>query len=154
MVIEVNAVNPEYDADYLLLISSSRYDYSQSVYPELFDKQKKILLSNIVTDRKENDIVINFNRVVKRGWVYFDNAVINCLRLLNIVHAKNVAIAGFDEFKAHYNETYADTSLPSVNPEGDWEKLNAEILDMFLDFKKTAGDSMNIEFITETAYDV
>ena len=154
VVIEVNAVNPEYDADFLFLISSSRYDYSKSVYPEQFDKLKKILLSNIVTDRNEDDIVINFNRVVKRGWVYFDNAVINCLRLLNIVHVKNVAIAGFDEFKAHYNETYADASLPSVNPEGDWEKLNAEILDMFQDFKKTVGDSMKIEFITETAYDI
>lgn len=115
---------------------------------------KKILLSNIVADQNENDFVINFNRVVKQGWDYFDNAVINCLRLLNILQVKNVAIAGFDEFKDHYNETYADPSLPAVNPEGDWEKLNAEILDMFIDFKKTAEDSMNIEFITASAFDV
>lgn len=154
VVIEVNAVNPEYDADYLFLISSSRYDYSKSIYPEQLDKMKKILLSNIVADQNENDFVINFNRVVKQGWDYFDNAVINCLRLLNILQVKNVAIAGFDEFKDHYNETYADPSLPAVNPEGDWEKLNAEILDMFIDFKKTAGDSMNIEFITASAFDV
>ena len=154
VVIEVNAVNPEYDADYLFLISSSRYDYSKSIYPEQLDKMKKILLSNIVADQNENDFVINFNRVVKQGWDYFDNAVINCLRLLNILQVKNVAIAGFDEFKDHYNETYADPSLPAVNPEGDWEKLNAEILDMFIDFKKTAGDSMNIEFVTASAFDV
>lgn len=154
VVIEVNAVNPEYDADYLFLISSSRYDYSKSIYPEQLDKMKKILLSNIVADQNENDFVINFNRVVKQGWDYFDNAVINCLRLLNILQVKNVAIAGFDEFKDHYNETYADPSLPAVNPEGDWEKLNAEILDMFIDFKKTAEDSMNIEFITASAFDV
>ena len=154
VVIEVNAVNPEYDADYLFLISSSRYDYSKSIYPEQIDKMKKILLSNIVADQNENDFVINFNRVVKQGWDYFDNAVINCLRLLNILQVKNVAIAGFDEFKDHYNETYADPSLPAVNPEGDWEKLNAEILDMFIDFKKTAEESMNIEFITASAFDV
>ena len=153
VVIEVNAINPEYDADFLFLISSSRYDYTKSIYPEQFDKQKKILLSNIGAESEENNIVVNFNRVVKRGWDYFDNAVINCLRLLNIVHVKNVAIAGFDEFKAHYNETYADASLPTVNPEGDWEKLNAEILDMFMDFKRTAGDSINIEFVTASAFD-
>lgn len=153
VVIEVNAVNPEYDADYLFLISSSRYDYSKSIYPEQIDRMKKILLSNVVADQNENDFVINFNRVVKQGWDYFDNAVINCLRLLNILQVKNVAIAGFDEFKDHYNETYADPSLPAVNPEGDWEKLNAEILDMFIDFKKTAGDSMNIEFVTASAFD-
>lgn len=154
VVIEVNAINPEYEADYLFLISSSRYDYSKSSYPELFSSKKKILLSNIGANCGKDDVVINFNRVVKRGWDYFDNAVINCLRLLSIVHVKNVAIAGFDEFKAHYNETYADPSLPTVNPDGDWNKLNTEILDMFVDFKKTIGDSMNVEFITKSAYDV
>ena len=114
---------------------------------------KKIVLSNVSTHEKD-DIVINFNRVVKRGWDFFDNAVVNCLRLMNILHVKNVAIAGFDEFKDHYNETYADTSLPTVNPDGDWDKLNEEILDMFKDFKKTVGDSMNIEFITESVFDI
>ena len=153
VVIEVNAINPEYDADYLFLISSSRYDYAMSIYPEQFGKVKKILLSNVVDEHEEGDAVINFNRVVKRGWDYFDNAVINCLRLLLLLKVKNVAVAGFDEFKSHYNETYADPSLPAVNPEGDWEKLNAEILDMFRDFKKTAGDTMKIEFVTKSAYD-
>ncbi|SEW31064.1 4-hydroxy 2-oxovalerate aldolase [Ruminococcaceae bacterium KH2T8] len=153
VVIEVNAVNPEYDADYLFLISSSRYDYAKSIYPEQFDKMKKILLSNIAADYGEQDLVINFNRVVKRGWVYFDNAVIDCLRLLHLLGAGNVAIAGFDEFKAYYNESYADESLPAVNPGADHVKMNDEIHDMFRDFKKTVGDSMKIEFITDSIFD-
>lgn len=153
VVIEVNAINTEYDSDYLFLITSGRYDYSKNIYPDKFNSMKKIVLSNVSTHEKD-DIVINFNRVVKRGWDFFDNAVVNCLRLMNILHVKNVAIAGFDEFKDHYNETYADTSLPTVNPDGDWDKLNEEILDMFKDFKKTVGDSMNIEFITESVFDI
>lgn len=144
----------EYDADYLFLISSVRYDYSKITYPEQFKSMKRILLSNIHAVKDDKNIVVNFNRVVKRGWVYFDNAVINCLRLLNQLDVKNVAIAGFDEFGDHYNESYADPSLPTVNPDEDWEKLNEEILDMFKDFKKTVGDSMAIEFVTESAFDV
>jgi 4-hydroxy 2-oxovalerate aldolase len=154
VVIEVNAINPEYTADYLFLISNSRYDYSKSIYPEQFEKVKKILLSNIAATHDENNFVVNFNRVVKRGWDYFDNAVIDCLRLMSILRVKDVAIAGFDEFREHYNETYADFSLPTVNPDGNWDKLNEEILDMFKDFKKTVGDSMNIEFVTESIFDV
>ena len=154
VVIEVNAINPEYNADYLFLISNSRYDYSKSIYPEQFEKVKKILLSNIAATHGENNCVVNFNRVVKRGWDYFDNAVIDCLRLMSVLNVRDVAIAGFDEFREHYNETYADSSLPTVNPEGNWDKLNEEILDMFKDFKKTVGDSMNIEFVTESIFDV
>ena len=154
VVIEVNAINPEYNADYLFLISNSRYDYSKSIYPEQFEKVKKILLSNIAATHGENNCVVNFNRVVKRGWDYFDNAVIDCLRLMSVLNVRDVAIAGFDEFREHYNETYADSSLPTVNPEGNWDKLNEEILDMFKDFKKTVGGSMNIEFVTESIFDV
>ena len=154
VVIAVNAINPEYDADYLFLISSVRYDYSKITYPEQFKSMKRILLSNIHAVKDDKNIVVNFNRVVKRGWVYFDNAVINCLRLLNQLDVKNVAIAGFDEFGDHYNESYADPSLPTVNPDEDWDRLNEEIMDMFKDFKKTVGDSMTIEFVTESAFDV
>lgn len=154
VVIEVNAINPEYNADYLFLISNSRYDYSKSIYPEQFEMVKKILLSNIAATHDEKNFVVNFNRVVKRGWDYFDNAVIDCLRLMNILHVNDVAIAGFDEFREHYNETYADSSLPTVNPDGNWDKLNEEILDMFKDLRKTVGDSMNIEFVTESIFNV
>lgn len=154
VVIEVNAINPEYDADYLFLISNSRYDYSKSIYPEQFGNVKKILLSNIAATHDEKNFVVNFNRVVKRGWDYFDNAVIDCLRLMRVLNVKDVAVAGFDKFREHYNETYADSSLPTVNPEGNWDKLNEEILDMFKDFKKTVGSSMSIEFVTESIFDV
>jgi 4-hydroxy 2-oxovalerate aldolase len=73
---------------------------------------------------------------------------------MSVLNVKDVAVAGFDEFREHYNETYADSSLPTVNPEGNSDKLNKEILDMFKDFKKTVGDSMNIEFVTESIFDV
>ena len=154
VVIEVNAVSPEYDADYLFLISDGRYDYARNAYPQQFKSVKKVLLSNIKTVGAEDEIIINFNRVVKKGWEYLDNAVINCLRLLNQLHVDNVAIAGFDEFGDHYNESYADPALPTVNPDGDWDKLNKEVMEMFVDFKKTVGNTMKIEFVTDSKFNV
>lgn len=154
VIIQVNAISPEYDADYLFLISDGRYDYAKNAYPQQFNKVRKILLSNIKTEGEDNEIIINFNRVVKRGWEYLDNAVINCLRMLNQLHVENVAIAGFDEFGDHYNDSYADPSLPTVNPDGDWDKLNKEVLEMFVDFKETVGDAMNIEFVTNSKFNV
>ena len=154
VIIQVNAISPEYDADYLFLISDGRYDYAKNAYPQQFKSVKKILLSNIKTEGEDDEIIINFNRVVKRGWEYLDNAVINCLRMLNQLHVENVAIAGFDEFGDHYNESYADPSLPTVNPDGDWDKLNKEVMEMFIDFKETVGDAMNMEFVTNSKFNV
>ena len=101
-----------------------------------------------------DEMIINFNRVVKYGWEHFDNAVLDCLRLLDNLHVKNVAIAGFDEFKNEYNESYADEALPTVNPDNDWTKLNEEILDMFMDFRSKMKHLENLQFITNSHFDV
>ena len=91
--------------------------------------------------------------MVKRGWEHFDNAVILCLRLLSRLKVKDVIIAGFDGFKTKYNESYADENLPTLNPNGKWDELNAEILDMYQDFVRAVQGRMNISFVTESYFD-
>ncbi len=50
------------------------------------------------------------------------------LRLLNKLHVKNVAIAGFKcFFSDKYNESYADPKLPTVHGVEDWDKFNEEL---------------------------
>lgn len=152
IVIGINALHDDYDCDYLFLISSVRYEYAKEVYPEKFDKCKKILLSCIKTKPEDDEMIINFSRVVKYGWEHFDNAVINCLRLMDKLHVKEVAVAGFDEFLSEYNESYADSSLPTVNPDNHWKELNNEILDMFRDFKNHIKHTISIEFLTKSMF--
>ncbi|MBQ9604386.1 MAG: hypothetical protein IJR45_03130, partial [Firmicutes bacterium] len=101
----------------------------------------------------ENEFVMNFNRAIKRGWPHFDNAVICCLRLMNQLNIKNIAIAGFDGFKTGYNESYADPFLPTLNPGKKWEELNNEILSMFTEFKRGAKHCRSVEFVTESFFD-
>ena len=150
VVIGVNAIIPGYTYDYLFMVNAVRYHYAKEVYTEQFLQTKKILLSNIKTAAEENEWIINFNRVTKRGWEHFDNAVINMLRLLDKLHMEKTAIAGFDGFRHQYNESYADISLPTLNPNNQWDALNDEIADMFRDFQSSSG--MQVEFLTESIF--
>jgi len=152
VVIGVNALNPSYEYDYLFVINSARYQYAKEIYKEQFDKTKKILLSNIKTEPKQDELIVNFNRVVKFGWEHFDNAVINCLRLMDKLQISHIAVAGFDGFKHKYNESYADASLPTLNPDGKWDELNEEIADMFQDFCRTTSTTMEIHFVTDSIF--
>ncbi|WP_026523820.1 hypothetical protein [Butyrivibrio sp. MB2005] len=152
VVIGINAIHPDYDFDYLFLIGAVRYEYAKSVYPEKFNAVKRILLSSIKTVPGSNEMVINFNRVIKRGWEHFDNAVICGLRFMDQLNVTDITLAGFDGFKNKYNESYADASLPTLNPDNKWDELNEEITDMFLDFKKTTETTMSIKFLTESIF--
>lgn len=153
VVVAVNALLEGYDYDYLFLTNSARYEYASQVHSEAFAKTKKLLLSNIKTNGNDDEIVFNYNTVIKRGWKHFDNAVILCLRLMNKVHAHSIALAGFDGFSNKYNESYADKSLPSLYQIEDWEELNREIADIFADVKNTANHIRNISFITDSVFD-
>lgn len=153
LIIAVNALNPNYaECDYAIFINPARYEYARNSHPELFGRIRKILLSNIKTEGNADEIIVNYNLVVKRGWEHFDNAVIITLRLLNKIGAPHVVIAGFDGFRTKYNESYADPNLPTLNPDNQWDALNEEITDMFLDFRQSIGAKMKLEFLTESCF--
>lgn len=64
-----------------------------------------------------------------------------------------MALAGFDGFADAHSESYADESLPRINPGKKWEALNEEIRDIFLDFRQAAQGEMHISFLTKSRYD-
>ena len=137
----------------MFYVNPARYEYAASSAEARFASTKRIVLSNIKTEPAENELIIGFEHATKRGWEHFDNAVICCLRLLNQLNIKNVAIAGFDGFKTKYNESYADESLPTLNPDNKWDELNEEIKDMYQDFVKSIQGKMKIEFVTESYFE-
>lgn len=153
VVIGVNAIIPEYKYDYLFFVNPTRYEYAQNAYSEEFKQTKHIILSNIKNTVTDNELLINYESIIRRGWPHFDNAVMCCLYLLERLDAENVAIAGFDGFKNKYNESYADKLLPSLNLNGDWDKLNEEIHRMFIRFKETAEKCKKIEFVTKSIFE-
>jgi 4-hydroxy 2-oxovalerate aldolase len=152
VTVAVNAILPGYAYDYLFLTNRVRYDYARENHRAEFDRLEKVILSNIRTDAGEKELLINFNRAVKRGWEHFDNAVICCLRLLDFLGVQDIVIAGFDGFRHAYNESYADPSLPSVGGDIDYDALNDEIRDMYRDFIASAGERMQVKFLTESYF--
>lgn len=152
VIIGLNAVMKEYTYDYLFFSNGVRYDYAKEIYPQLFFANRRIVASNIKTVPEQDECIVNFNLLVKRGWEHFDNSGIMCLRLLNKLHVSKVALAGFDGFENAYSDSYADVSLPHINPGKKWDELNDEIKDMFTDFKNTTTDYMDIEFVTDSKF--
>ncbi len=153
VVIGVNAINARYRYDLVFFSNTVRYDYANEIHPEMLEDSRIIVTSNVKTTAGENELVVNFNLLVKRGWEHFDNSGIMCLRLLNRVHVQNVALAGFDGFEDAYSESYADISLPHISPGKKWSELNEEIRDMFCDFRKATSTSMDIRFLTKSKYE-
>ncbi|MCR5487742.1 MAG: hypothetical protein K6F35_09480 [Lachnospiraceae bacterium] len=154
VVIAVNAINRDHEFDYVFFTNRARYDYAKEAYPTIFTNANKILLSNIRTEGNEKEIILNYNYVVKRGWRHFDNAVILCLRLMYKLNVSDVIIAGFDGFKTKYNESYADSSLPTLNPDNKWDELNDEIKEIYEDLYWSVADHMRIAFLTESIFEI
>lgn len=154
VVIGVNAITEGYDYTYLFFANPTRYIYAKDIYQKTFGASRKIIASNIKTEPRENEWIVNFNQLIKRGWEHFDNSGIMCLRLMNRLRVQKVVIAGFDGFGGSYEESYADISLPHINPGKKWEELNEEIRDMLTDFKSAAGGRMEINFLTESIYEM
>lgn len=154
IVIGVNAIINGYDYDYLFFCKTPRYEYAKEVHPQVVEETKKIFTSNVTIQAEEDEKIVNYSLLIKRGWEHFDNAGITMLRLLNRVHASLVYLAGFDGFKNEYDDSFADTKLPHVNPGKTWDALNEEIKSMFVDFVESTNGNMKIEFITESLYEV
>lgn len=152
VVIGINSIIDGYDYDYLFFVNNARYEYAKNSNGKIFHSSKRILLSNI-KNTSDEEFVINYENVIKTGYPHFDNAMITALRLMEKLEVENVYIAGFDGFKNKYNESYADSNIPSYSSDIDWEELNKEISDMYINFKKELDNRVNIEFLTESIFD-
>lgn len=150
ITIAVNAIVEGYNYDYLFFVNKVRYEYANNAYTDVFSKTKKIITSNIKTDANDDEQIINFNKIIKRGWQYFDNAAICCLRFINRLNLKQVYIAGFDGFKPSYNESYADYYLPTLNVDDNWNNINSEIGQIFDDYIKSSN--VEVSFITDSIF--
>ena len=153
LIIGINAVFEGFNYDYVFFSNKVRYNYAKEIYSDLFSEHHRIVASNIKVIPDNNESIVNYNLLVKRGWEHFDNSGIMCLRLLNKVHAKEVVLAGFDGFDDDVSNSYADKSLPHINPGKAWSELNSEIKDMLQDFMNSTKEYMNIRFLTKSRFE-
>jgi len=153
IIITVNFIFDELDADYLFFSNTKRYEKWKNTHK--FKESNKIITSNIIdAEQDESSVFIRFSDLIKCGWETMDNSTVMLLRLLSDSCVKNVAIAGFDGYQKNTtssNFVSSDMELKSIIDNAT--KINQEIREMLIDFVKTRKrQDMNIEFITPSKF--
>lgn len=159
VTIGINAVVPGYCYDYLFFSNFVRFQYALEAYQEVFENSSLILTSNLmkgiseITNQNINFLFVNYNDLIKRGWVHFDNSVVMCLRMLDRLGVKKVGIAGFDgyETKQVSQNNYVSEALELSTRNENVNELNSEISEMLSDFR--TNHKMDLSFITPSLFE-
>ena len=152
LVIGINSIPAHYSCDWLFFSKPLRYEYAREKSSETFVKTPKILASNIKTAGDDKEYIVNYNLLIKLGWIFFDDSMIMFLRLLEKLGEQNVYLAGFDGFSLSESYNYAD---PFLQGELDLQKrkeLNADISSMLRDVLDEAGVRLKLTFLTPSVY--
>ena len=152
VVIGVNAVTGEYNYNYLFFNNSIRYEYAKELNYHNASSALKIITSNIKTEGEKDELIVDYNTLIKRGWKYFDNSMIMCLRLLDKLNVSDIALAGFDGYQGNITENYMDITLQTLNTDKEQDLLNKEIKEMYQEYKTTVDNKINLHFITDSIY--
>ena len=151
-VVSVNFVPVAYDCDCCFFVNAARYQYAKDTNPEALAKKLVVITSNIRME-DENEKVVNFNLLAKRGWRFFDNSSIMCLRLLDKLRVQNVAFAGFDGFpEEEGGDFYSNRILQAELSTELKREINRDVLDMLRDFVSCNKGRMRLEFVTSSRY--
>lgn len=150
----VNFVHEKISCDYVYVSNVKRYNYWNNT--EIFKRKKKILTSNVVTDKDEDASakIVSFTRLIKCGWEHLDNSTVMLLRLLDEIAVASIGVAGFDGYS--YNENgklnYASEELELANVKENPSKLNQEIIELLIDYMETRKQIGIIRFITPSRF--
>lgn len=116
------------------------------------DDRNVIVSSNIKPDN-DNDIVVNYQSLINRGYKYFENSTIMLLSLLKRINPSKITIAGFDGFSEDVEKNYSDSSFQNERHIGEFATLNKEVSEMFKNIVETMSPACKFEFITPSLYE-
>ena len=152
-VIGLNSLPTGYACDCLFFTNAARFQFAVETTASLLTNSPVFVTSNV---RPDTDSVkpINFNRIAKRGWQFFDNGSIMCLRLLAKLGVRNVSFAGFDGFSDDANDKlYANSRILKAELSADVKRqINADVKSMLADFTACDKGSTRIKFITDSIF--
>lgn len=152
IVISVNLLSHDYKIDYAYFSNKNRYQYWQSATH--FQEYQKIVTSNVTTEQKENQTVIDFTRLIKCGWDQLDNSGILLLRLLDLLDVNSISIAGFDGYSHNaYNQNYIQKAMEKTRNTLNAEEANKDILSMLEDYMNTRTLRCPISFLTPSHFE-
>lgn len=151
-VIAVNTDFNEYAADCILFTSELRYNFF--IQNAMKNKDRLIVASsNISVSSDINQIVVNYNSLIKSGWKNFDNSGLMCLRMLARTSAANIYIAGMDGYSGDSKKDYFNKSSElRLSPVEGADFVNREIQEMLDDFRNSYGGETKLTIITPSLF--
>lgn len=152
-VIGLNSVPEGYTCDCLFFTNAARYQFARENFAGTLEDSAVFVTSNI----RHNDIgihAINFNRLAKLGWQYFDNGSIMCMRLLAKLGITRIAFAGFDGFKdGSVTNLYANSRILNAELSTDVKRqINEDVKSMLADFHACDKGKTTISFVTDSIF--
>lgn len=152
VIIGVNDIIKQFAADYLFFSSGNRYKHY--CYEGGGEDVELIITSNIVQNtEKDNEILIDYESLVKCGWINIDSSMILLLRLLASLDCLQIYIAGFDGFTQNNIENYYSMDLMTDMKPDDLLLLTEENKEMLIDLLDT-NLNMELHFITTSQYEI
>lgn len=152
VVISVNLLSQDFHIDYVYFSNKNRYRYWKNA--SHFSEYKKIVTSNVTTVPKQDQLIIDFTRLIKCGWDQLDNSGILLLRLLDLLNVKSIAIAGFDGYSRNSgSRNYMQKSMEKTRNTMNAEESNKEIRNMLEDYMNTRNLDCPISFITPSYFE-
>lgn len=148
IVISINFSPTDIAVDYIFCSNPNRFDFMKDNLKS--NRDKLIITSNI--QNKDIQEKINIFTLIKRGWKYYDNSGILCLRLLDRLNVNEIHFAGFDGYNPNY-ENYVIIDFEKAKSEKENQYLNFEIGQMLKNFKETMHKSRKIDFITPSIFE-
>lgn len=152
IVIGINHLSTLIPIDLVFYNNKKRYDFGELLDGELFYKTTKIITSNIQINDISNNLIVDYNSLIKREWKFYDNSMVMLLRLLNNLGVHSITIAGFDGFNGIDNYSYYNNELESIYSFEKFEIINNEIKEMLLDFKRNMNTKISINFLTPSIF--
>lgn len=152
VVIPINFTGNDFKTDFMFFSNPMRYKYAKNKQQVKFNKYNKIVTSNIKTSGENDEIIVNYNLLIKQGYKYFDNSVLMLIRLLIKIGINQAHIAGFDgQSKDEYN-SYVDFALQTNMSKDEKSEINEETSKMLDEIINSKQNSLKLNFLTPSNY--
>lgn len=150
VIVSVNYLPTVVKADCVFITNPKRYhDMTLSLREERNIGVKKLATTNVTCRNGKFDFVINRAPLLEKDESIIDNSFLMLVKFLSMIGFKDIYCAGFDGYSEIENNYY--------KPEMEYEFVKREAVSLNSHMKQSIAEyrkSMNITFITYSAYDV
>ena len=146
VTISINFI-ADYDKAYAFFGNQKRYDLLEGKR-----KGRNVIISSNVHSNSDKDIIVNYDSLINRGYVYFENSTIMLLKLLIKLNPCKIIIAGLDGFNPDIVANYSDSSFQNERHVAHFSTLNREIGKMLSEIVDTFEPNCKVQFMTPSIY--